>query len=242
MTAVTYTRYELVRTFRNHHFFLFSLAFPLLLFYVIAGSNRHADLGGVPFPTYYMGGMAGWSTMIAVTAGGARIALERQVGWTRQLRLTPLRPATYLGAKVAAGYALAAVSLVLLYAAGVTLGVRASVGIWVTMTLLIIVGLVPFAVLGVYIGHRVSVDAMGPALGGITSVLALAGGAWGPLAPHGIMHTLTQAVPSYWLIQAGQAYGDGPHWPPAAWAVITAWTIVLGALAMRAYRRDTARF
>lgn len=241
MTAATYTRYELLRTFRNRRFFIFSLVFPLVLFYVIAGSNRHTDLGGVPFPTYYMGGMDGWATMIGVTAGGARIAAERQVGWNRQLRLTPLRPATYLGAKIASGYALAAASLVLIYVAGLTLGVHATGGIWVSMTALIIVALAPFAALGVYLGHRLSVDSMGPALGGTTSLLALAGGAWGPLAQHGFMHTLTQAVPSYWLVQAGQAYGDGPHWPPVAWAVIVGWTIVLGTLAMRAYRRDTGR-
>ncbi len=241
MTAVTYTRYELLRTFRNRRFFVFSLVFPLALFYVIAGSNRHAHIGGVPFPTYYMGGMAAWGTMIGVTAGGARIALERQVGWNRQLRLTPLTPVTYLGAKVASGYALAAVSLVLIYLAGLTLGVHATAGIWLSMTALIIVALVPFAVLGVYIGHRVTVDSMGPALGGITSLLALAGGAWGPLAQHGFMHTLTQLVPSYWLVQAGQAYGDGPHWPLGAWAVIVAWTVVLGVLAMRAWQRDTGR-
>ena len=38
---ITYTKYELLRTFRNRRFFLFSLGFPLVLYFVIAGANRN---------------------------------------------------------------------------------------------------------------------------------------------------------------------------------------------------------
>ncbi|MCU1457750.1 MAG: transporter permease, partial [Actinomycetia bacterium] len=41
MTSVTYTRFELLRTFRNVRFMLFSLLFPLVLFLLVAGPNRH---------------------------------------------------------------------------------------------------------------------------------------------------------------------------------------------------------
>ena len=37
---VTYTRYELLRTFRNRRFFFFALGFPLVLYFLIAGPNR----------------------------------------------------------------------------------------------------------------------------------------------------------------------------------------------------------
>ena len=36
-----YARYELVRTFRNRRLYIFSFAFPLILYYAIAGPNRH---------------------------------------------------------------------------------------------------------------------------------------------------------------------------------------------------------
>ena len=40
MTAtLAYTRFELVRAFRNRRFFFFSLAFPLVLYLLIAGPN-----------------------------------------------------------------------------------------------------------------------------------------------------------------------------------------------------------
>ena len=37
MSTLVYTRFELLRTFRNRRFFVFSLGFPLVLYYVIAG-------------------------------------------------------------------------------------------------------------------------------------------------------------------------------------------------------------
>ena len=43
MSSLTYTSYELKRMFRNRRFFIFSLAFPLLLFLVVGGSNRGSN-------------------------------------------------------------------------------------------------------------------------------------------------------------------------------------------------------
>ena len=104
MSTLTYTRLEVLRTFRNTRFFILSLAFPLVLFYTVAGSNRHVHIGGISFPLYYMVGMASWGAMAAVMAGGARIALERSVGWTRQMKITPLSTFAYFRSKVLSGY------------------------------------------------------------------------------------------------------------------------------------------
>src|SRR5690349_519943 len=125
MTALaltfSYTRYELLRTFRNTRFFLLSLVFPLILFVLVAGPNRDAELGGISFVVYYMAGMVSWGTMMAVMGGGARIAAERSVGWNRQLRVTPLTARSYFQAKVVSSYAMAALSIALLYGAGLWL-------------------------------------------------------------------------------------------------------------------------
>jgi ABC-2 type transport system permease protein len=212
-----------------------------VLFYLVAGPNRHAQLGGVAFPVYYMVGMASWGTMTAVIAGGARIAADRTVGWNRQLRITPLPPRTFITAKVVTGYLMAAVSIVLLYGAGLTVGVSLSLRAWLTMTALILIGLVPFAALGILMGHLLTADSMGPALGGVTSLLAQLGGAWGPLAEHGALHHVVEALPSYWLVRAGGLGIAGEVWPARGWLVMAAWTVVLAVLALRAYRRDTGR-
>ena len=244
MSWVSYTRFELLRTFRNRRFFVFSLGFPLILYFLIAGPNRHdTNFGGsgLPAPLYYMVGLASFGTMSAMLSTGARIAGERQVGWNRQLRLTPLSPRAYLRAKVLTAYMTALVTLSLLYISGATLGVSLPARDWLQMTLLILVGLVPFAALGILIGHLVTVDSIGPVMGGTVSLLALVSGTWFPISDSGFLHDVAQNLPSYWLVQASHVALGGDAWPARGWIVMAVWTVVLAALARRAYRRDTAR-
>lgn len=242
--ALSYTRYELLRTFRNRRFFLLSLGFPLVLYFVIAGPNRdvHDVSGsGVSLPLYFMVGLASFGTMSAMLSTGARIASERAVGWNRQLRITPLSPRAYFRTKVITAYAMALLSIALLYLAGASLGVSLTAGEWLRMTGLMLVGLIPFAALGITLGHLLTPDSIGPAMGGGVSLLALLGGTWFPLPSHGFLHDLAQFVPSYWLVQASHVAIGGRAWTATAWLVLLAWTAVLSALAVRAYRRDTAR-
>jgi ABC-2 type transport system permease protein len=240
-SSATYVRYEVLRVFRNRRFFLFSLVFPVVLFVLVAGPNRDQTLQGIPFPTYYMAGMVSWGTMTAVVAGGARIAAERSIGWNRQLRVSPLPVRTYFLTKLASGYLVALVSIAVLYLAGTAFDVRLGAGEWVQMTALILVGLIPFAVLGILLGHLLTIESMGPALGGVTSLFALLGGAWGPTATSGWLLQLVKCLPSYWLVQAGKTAYGGDSWPLQAWIVLVVWTIGLSILAVWVYRRDTGR-
>jgi ABC-2 type transport system permease protein len=104
-----------------------------------------------------------------------------------------------------------------------------------------LVGLIPFAALGIALGHVLTPDSIGPAMGGGVSLLALLGGTWFPLGQHGFVHDLAQYLPSYWLVQASHVALGGHPWTGKAWFVLAGWTLVLGALAVRAYRRDTGR-
>ncbi len=241
---LTYTRYELLRTLRNRRFLALSLGFPLVLFFAIAGPSRnvHDFAGsGISEPLYYMVGLASFGTMGAMLSTGGRIAGERAVGWNRQLRISPLTPGAYVGVKVLTAYMMAAISLLALYAAGASLGVSLSAAEWLKMTGLILIGLVPFAALGIAIGHTLTPDSIGPAIGGSISLLAFLGGTWFPLGHHGFLHDLAQYLPSYWLVQASHVALGGRPWSALGWAVIGAWTLVLSIIAVRAFRRDTAR-
>ena len=242
MKGSKYTRFEILRTLRSRRYLLFSLAFPLVLFFTVAGPNRNAHLDGIAFPIYYMTGMAAWGTMVAVISSGARISGERQIGWTCQLRITPLKTSAYFRAKVLCGYLMAVFTIAVMCLAGTVLGVRLSAGEWLTMIVTLLAGLIPFAALGILFGHLVKVDSLGPALGGTTSLFALLGGAYGPIATSGAFLALVKCLPSYWLVQAGKSALGGSGWPPPeAWIVIAVWTAGLGVLARRVYLRDTAR-
>jgi ABC-2 type transport system permease protein len=243
MTGIAYTRFELLRTIRNGRLLLFSLGFPLLIFTAIAVPNRGVrDLAdtGVSLPLYYMVGLVAFGAMMALISTGARIASERTDGWTRQLRITPLSTGAYMRAKVLTGYAMAGLTIAALYAMGMVLGVRLPFERWLEMTGLILVGLLPFAALGVLLGHLLTADTIGPAAGGIVSLLALVSGNWFPLAD-GVMRDVAQALPSYWLVQASHvSLGDG-GWTATGWLVVGAWAAVLTLLATMAHRRDTER-
>jgi ABC-2 type transport system permease protein len=243
MTSATYTRYELLRTVRERRLMIFGFGFPLVLYFVIAVPNRHMQdfaNSGVTAPLYYMVSLASFGTMMSMVSLGGRIAGEREAGWTRQLRITPLSARAYLRAKVMTGYTMAALSLGLLYIAGAALGVSLSAGDWIQTTLLIAVALLPFAALGIGLGHLLTVDSVGPAIGGTVSLLALVSGTWFPVTS-GFLHDLGQFLPSYWLVQAGRVSIDGHPWGVLGWAVVLGWTVVLVAFAGWAYMRDTGR-
>jgi ABC-2 type transport system permease protein len=236
-----YARYELLRTFRNRRLYVFSFAFPLVLYFAIAGPNRHEhDIGGtgISASVYFMVGLAAFGGMTAVLGSGARIAAERAVGWNRQLRLTPLSARAYFRVKVVTAYAMALITLALLYGAGLTMGVHLRPVNWLDMTILILVGLAPFAAIGILLGHLLTADSIGPAIGGVTAAFALLGGIWFPVS-NGLMHDVAEALPSYWLVQASRVGLGGQGWGAAGWLVVVAWTVAAGIAARRAYARDT---
>ena len=96
---------------------LISLAFPLVLFFLVAGPEpRIRQLGGIPFAVYYMTGMAAWGG----DGGDAVVRRAHRDGALRRVeppaahrRRSP--PARYFRAKLLTAYALAALSIVLLY-------------------------------------------------------------------------------------------------------------------------------
>ena len=242
MSSVTHFRYEIVRTFRNRVFYAVTLALPLVLFYAVASGQRSATFDGVRFPLYFMTAMAVYGAMFAADSPGARIARDRTGGWTRQLRITPLRARTDIAAKVLTAYLIALPSVVLVFLAGASLGVRLNASQWLEIGGLLLVGLTPFIALGIVLGYLVRADALAPAIGGIVVLFALVGGVYGfQLAHSGPLFDVMKAIPSYWLVQAGKTALGGGSWPAQGWIVITAWTAVLVVAAAFAYRRSAAR-
>lgn len=198
MRPLAYTRFELVRTFRNWRLLLFSLGFPLILFFVIAAPNRHeGNLSGtgISLPLYHMVGLVSFGAMMALISSGARIArAHRRLDAPAGDHAADRGP--YFRAKVLTGYAMAIATIGLLYASGIAIGVSLPAGRWLEMTGLILIALVPFAALGILLGHLLTADSIGPATGGIVSLLALLSGTWFPFGSHGLMHDIAQFLPS----------------------------------------------
>jgi ABC-2 type transport system permease protein len=239
MKSATHLRYEILRTLRNPLTLAFTLGLPLVVFLVVAGTNRHKTVEGISVPLYFMGAMAAYGAMLAAVQSGGRIALDRSKGWTRQLRITPLRPRTYFVAKVFAAYLVALVSLAALFAAGNAMGVHLGGGRWLELAALLLVGLAPLVVLGIALGHLLTPDSLTAGVGGLVAVLAMLGGAFGPVFTSGTMLSVVKFLPSYWLVQASRVSIGGGGWPGQAWAVVAVWTVAMILIASLAYRRDT---
>lgn len=242
MSSLTHFRYEILRTARSRAFLGLTLALPLGLFYGVASGQRHSTFNGTAFPLYFMTAMAVYGAMFAVVSPGGRIARDRSGGWTRQMMITPLRSRTDVIAKVVTGYLLAVPTLVLLFLAGASLGVRLSAAEWLELTGLLLAGIAPFVVMGLILGYLLPVDALGPALGGVVILFALFGGVYGfQLATSGPMFDVMKGLPSYWLVQAGKTAVGGSGWPGQAWLVLAVWLLVLIPVAAVAFRRSAAR-
>jgi ABC-2 type transport system permease protein len=241
MINTTHVRYDILRMYRVPTTVALTIALPLVVYYAVTPGNRHAHPEGITFALYFMTGMAAYGAMWAAVAPGARIARDRAGGWTRHTRTTPLRTGTYFASKVVTSYLVAIPALVLLYLAGASLGVRLDATQWLEMTGLLLIGLAPFVVIGIALGHLLTVEAMVPAVAGPVVLFALLGGAFGRLFTGGVGLTIVKLLPSYWLVQAGKSASGGGDWPAEGWIVVAIWIVALVPLAVLVYRRDTSR-
>jgi ABC-2 type transport system permease protein len=185
--------------------------------------------------------MAAFGAMGAVLMStGPRLAAEREVGWLRQLRLTPLTWRAVLAARVAAAMILTLPAIGLTFAVAVAVnGVHLEVGQWAAATALLGIGCLPFAALGVLIG-LIAVD--GATAMGFTMVVYLAfaalGGLWVPtnVLPASLRR-VAGALPSHAMAELGWrvAAGAGPSLGAAV--VVCAWLVGAAVIAMLASRR-----
>ncbi|MEV4295062.1 ABC transporter permease [Microbispora rosea] len=237
-----YLTFEIRRTLRDAKFLLFAVALPVGLYLLMA--DRFADQGAPA--SYVMGGVAAFGSMKAALDVGARTAVERGIGWQRQLRLTPLSGGGYLLAKasVAMVVALPPVAGVSLVAALVG-GVHLSSGGWALAVLGVWAGTVPFALLGLLIGQFVGAQSLQAYQGAVVLVLSFVGGLFIPVSTFpDALATVAKVLPSYWLAQVGHAAAlDGAIGEGGGQAalVLTLYTLVLGVAVAVRYRRDTAR-
>ena len=207
MKGATHVHYELLRALRSWRTLFLSFGLPLVVYCVSAPSNRHTVTDGIPFPLYFMTGMAAYGAMWGAINPGARIARDRSKGWVRALRITPLRVRTEVVAKVLTAYLIALLTLALLYLAGALFGVRLDAAQWLEMTGLLLVGLAPFVAAGIALGHVLSVDALPAAMGGFVVLLALLGGAFGQLFTSG-RHAHDREAASF-LLARPRGQGSG---------------------------------
>ena len=97
---------------RNRRTIIFTLIFPAALFFAIgSGTGWQEKVGHGNVAAYVMVSMALYGAALTAASAGAMVATERALGWSRQLRLTPLNPAVYIGMKALIALILGAVAI-----------------------------------------------------------------------------------------------------------------------------------
>ncbi|GIJ51928.1 ABC transporter [Virgisporangium aliadipatigenens] len=240
-----YLLFEIRILIRNSRFLIFTVALPAVLFLVYSGifgdqGENYPD--GTPVRASLMVSMAAYGAMSAAFSTSSLIAVERGLGWQRQLRLTPLTGTGYLLTKTALAMLLAVPAILIVSVLGAVMGVRLDAGQWLAVTAGLWLAVLPFTVLGLVIGQFVTPESQQPVTSAVTIVLGLVGGLWIPaeVVPEW-MQTIMKATPTYWLREVGHS-AFAPH--PAigtAVAVLGAYAAAAALIAARRYSRDAAR-
>ncbi|HZV48682.1 MAG TPA: ABC transporter permease [Candidatus Dormibacteraeota bacterium] len=237
---LAYVRFEVVRVLRNVRFLVFTVVVPALLYLLFDGIYGDGRVGEVAVGVYLLVAMAAYGAIgAALSVNGSALATERASGWLRQLRVTPLSDRAWLVARLA--LALVAVAPGVL-AVSLCAAVVGHVGLdparWLALGGLLLLGSLPFAFLGMLVGLLLDAQSAQPAQVLLLMLLSFGGGLFFPVSvfPSGI-RPIAESLPSYHLLVLGQEVVAGRPLSLDQLAGLAGSIVLLGALALVAWRR-----
>ncbi|MER8102043.1 ABC transporter permease [Kitasatospora sp. NPDC094016] len=235
----TLIRLEILRTFRNRRYLVFTIAFPALMYFFFTHAYGSSPLaGGLSVKTYFMVSMATFGAVGAVLTGSAqRISLERKSGWVRQLRLTALPGRAYTLGKIAASSVTTLPAILVVFALGAVQGVSLGAAQWAGLAAALWLGSFVFAALGVALGYAAAPDSVQTIVMITYMVMALFGGTWFPVS--GSLEKFARFNPVYLYNQLAAFTQPGHSLDTGAVAGLAAFLAVFVVAAAALYRRDT---
>ena len=240
--SLTLLLLEIRRRLRNRRSVFFSVLLPVAFFLMFTTTDYSSTpYGNGNVVANMMIGMALYGALMTTTGAGAAVSTERASGWSRQLRLTPLKPIAYIAAKVIVGMLISAVAVGAVYACGPYRHAHMPVSAWIASALIIWLGSLVFVAFGLFVGYLLPSDNAMQVVGPLMALLAFLGGMFIPLTPGSTMDRIGSLTPMYGLHNLAL-------WPMGAetfswwWMVnVLTWLAVfLGGAAWR-MGRDTAR-
>lgn len=246
---LTFFGIELKRLFRNYSVVIFTVVFPIAMLVLVAVPLKDESLGPVPVAAGgtsaalpVMISMAVYAALVAATMTGVTVAYERGMGWSRQLRLTPLNPGVYILVKIGTGMVLAAVSVLFTVVVGFALGITAPLGLTLWAAFLAWLTSLSMTSLGLAVGYAFPAQNAMRYMGPLLPVLAFMGGLLVPLTlmPE-ILQLVAKFTPLWGIANLAQTAIIGEAPDPWALPNLLAWFAVFTLLAVALFRRDTKR-
>ena len=233
------TAFGLRRLGHNARYIVFALAMPLgfyLLYNAMYGRYR---VGGVAFSLVLMVAMATFGAIgTTLNAAGTQTALDRDAGWVRYLRLTPLPAWAYVAGQLALAM-LASLAVVCLIAAVALATNHVALSLPIAEGVATIwLGSASYATIGLALAYNL--DASTVAYGTLIAYLAsgFLGGLWVPLSQlPPWFTTVAHLLPSYHIADMAWKLLAGDPIPAADVGVLALYVLAFGALAAHMYRR-----
>ena len=138
---------EFIKISRYPTFLLGVLLFPCLVVFLqpMEGLDKKIELrffAGISLLTF------------AIERIGNIVATERSEGWLKLLRVSPLPPIVYFAAKIIVSLVILVVNLLLIiFLGGRRIGVEENFGRWLIIFSSLIIGIIPFIILGLALGY-----------------------------------------------------------------------------------------
>lgn len=222
---------------------MFSILMPVGFFALFVSMFGDESLGPVPGGTRMLATF-GTFGVLAVTLlnPGIGVAADREIGWLRAKRVSAVPVGITLTAKVIAAqpYAVGVLAAMTL-AAWLTGTLEASPGELAWIAAVLLLGGLPFALIGMAVGFRASSSATAAILNAVLMPSAVVSGLWMPLEIlPGFFADLARFLPPYHLAQLAVAQLDGVQLDTTLAGhvlVMLATAATMAALAGLSYRR-----
>lgn len=234
----TYLRLDVRRSLRNRRTLIFLLVMPVAFFFLFGGQYRGSDPDAF---AYVMASMAVYGAMIATTSMGAQVSVERSLGWTRQLRLTPLRPVGYVVTKILAALVLGVVPVVLVLGSGFLAGVDLTLSQWLRIGVLAWLCSLVFAAFGLFVGYLVPAENAMQFIGPLLALMSFFGGLFFPLDKGSTLAHIAPYMPTYAVGLVTRSPITNSGFTAAHLGDLVLWVAVFGIGTALLFRRDTSR-
>jgi ABC-2 type transport system permease protein len=234
--ALVHARSETLQYARYPAYALPTLGFPGLLMLLLGRQFERGE------PERMLVGFAAMALLtVTFFQFGVGIATSRTTPWEAYLRTLPAGPMTRLAGRVLSAVLFAAATVGVVMLVGIAV-YDAEMAVWRfgASNLALLLGCVPFALLGIAFGYLLPPRSALPVANLLFLPLAIGGALWA--RPEGLPHAadvVSQTLPtrSWMEVLDSVATGDNPF-PLHHVAALVAWTLAFGALAWWGYKRD----
>jgi ABC-2 type transport system permease protein len=233
--ALVYGKLQVVELFRFPGFSVATLGFPTLVF-VLFGLPRVDGHANVLLASYAAFSVLG----VGFFQFGVSTAIERVTTWHTFVRILPAPAASRFAGRTLAAFVFATLSAAtVIVVALATTSASLTATAWLRLVTALVVGAVPFVLLGLAIAYWTSPRTALPVANILYMLLSYAGGLW--TGPGDLPHAV-RGISSY---TPTRQWGDilwptvsGEPWRVGHWLALVAYAAGFAAIAAWGYRRD----